>query len=341
MTLSFEKHDENFLQNLSISSIPEVVAAVKRLKVDVERLSMENKWMKSYLERSSDNDIFKKRRSMSSELRATSKSVKSLDSSKKTELCEQEVFKIERETRKIEIENAKEMKKLVAEAYDAQITQKELENIVNEMKTRISIEISDPKTYKGSTSKFVEKMMKDCSAIETLMLIKTETLKKDFRKLKPKVMKREELKSCLQPIDFDLLTIQKDKLKKVEEKKKGYILAINQTLFPMASSINHGQKQLDEAEAKLVELIKIRENSEKNVDAMKSEVLTLNNDIEAIKASIRKLTNLNEVCDAPSISSYITKLSERDNICQMMKCLERKHRATKTSWQIVKSSKQV
>ena len=289
-----DKRDEKFLQNLGKINIAEVVSAVKLLKVDVERLRMENKWMQNYLQQNIDE----KRVTFGSRLLSvatikfqsfSSSAPAALTHSMKTELCEQEVFKIEREIREKQKKSYQEMKKVAAELQDSEITCKEFINIVDELKKKISDERDDPKANKSSIQNFVEDLIKNCAAIATSTRMKTETTKSDCRKLKKMVMKREELSSCLQPVDFELVTQEKEKFKKLEVTKKNYLMGLKNELISVASLKNGEQKLFLKAKINFDGITRRIEISEKNSEAMKVEIETLKNNIDHMENAIAKL----------------------------------------------------
>lgn len=254
----------------------------------------------------------------------------------KAELCEQEIFKIEREIEKKQEKSFQEMKRLTAEVQESEITSKEFNNIIDEMKRKISAEKSDPKTNKSSSQNFIEDLMKNCAVIATSIRMKSETTKSNCRKLNRMVMKREELSSCLQPVDFELVTLEKEKFKKVEEEKNTHFMGLNNEVVSLEASLNSEQKEVLKAKMKFDEVARKKEFSEKNVEAMKLEVETLQSDIDDLKESIRKLSSLSDVYEAPSVTNYIAKIAERDALKQKLKALERKNSLIKNSEKIAK-----
>lgn len=336
-----DKRDEKFLKNLGKINIAEVVSAVKLLKVDVERLRMENKWMQNYLR----ENIDEKRITFGSRLLSvatikfqsfSSSAPAALNHSMKTELCEQEVFKIEREIREKQKKSYQEMKKVVAELQDSEITCKEFTNIIDELKKKFSDERADPKANKSSTQNFVDDLIRNCAAIATLIRMKTEATKSDCRKLKRMVMKREELSSCLQPVDFELVTLEKEKFKKMEVTKTNYLMGLNNEVVSVSSFKNEEQKKFLKAKLKFDEITRKIEISEKSSEAMKLEVETLKTDIDNMEKSIAKLSDLSDVYEAPSVKNYVEKIAERDTLKKNLKTLQRKNDLAKNSLKTAK-----
>lgn len=335
--LSFlDKRAEKFLQNLIKLNIEEVHDAVKTLKIDVERLRMENLWMEEYLKENAPKPeiAFKKKQiKFESSLSVTGIKLQSfsvptssipLNSSMKSDFCEQEIFKIERELKKKQNQSFQEMKNLIAKTQESEITCREFSKIIGEFSKKVLEEKSDPKTKKDSSKAFIEDLTRNSATIATSIRMKTETMKSDCRQSKRTLMKREELSSCLQPIDFELVTLEKEKFKKMEEEKKSYYKGLKNDEVSMASQKSSELNEFLKAKIKFNEIARKIQLSEKNIKTMECEAETLKNDISAFKQSIIKDEEFSKVYEAPSVANYIGKISERDKLKQKLKVIERR-----------------
>lgn len=347
-TSDLDESGKIFIENISKLKWPEMFEAVRRLKIDVERARMENLWMKEFL-RENEPKIDAKKRHITFQAESISViAIKlqsfsaaaqprvNLDPVIKKNLCEQQIFRMEREMIEKQNQSFKDMKRIVAETKESEITLVEFDNIIKEFKKKILEENADRKSNQHASQNFIDETARNCAAFGTSIRMKTETMKGEYRKQHILVKKREELSSNLQPIDFELVLLEKEKFKKIEEEKKSLYNGLKHDENLMAYKKNTEQKDFLNARIKLKEITKKIKFSELNIETMKRKVENLENEIVEIKESSRKLEEQNSIYNAPSVTDYIDITDEREKLKSKLKALERKNGLIKNSLKIAK-----
>lgn len=102
--------------------------------------------------------------------------------------------------------------------------------------------------------KFIENLAQNGESIAESIRMKTETMRSDCRKQKRVLMKREEMSSCLRPIDFELAMIGKRKLQKMNEELQKRHQDFRDDVRSVSLSKNEKQKKLYQAKLDFNEL---------------------------------------------------------------------------------------
>lgn len=327
------------LQQLKESSITELYDAVKQMKIDEDRAQMEILWMENFLE--ANNSVafgtkFSKSLSVQAEpiLSPTAISNKlpfSMSFPLKSELCEKETLKLENEMKKKQKESLQDMKRLHAEIQEAQISCKEFKKAICEIEKIVPVDSKRGEFLSRPLISFLKDSTRNGAAdIETIRL-KTQSLKTDCLKQKRSLKKREELKSCLRPVDFELALIEKKKFQQENGEKLNDYRGLKKDVFVVASNRHIQHQQLLEASLKLQNFTEKTKTYEKSLQQMKNEIEVSEKVVDDLKTSVRELEEMNRSYEAPSVFEYIEKINECDNLKKKLKSAKRKNESLKIS----------
>lgn len=346
-SLSYD--DEKALTLLDATELHETV---KKMKLKVERTKMENIWIESFIRGnapdllSSDDKKEKMRRitfayrksRMSGfmgkfpETAMARKSFNPIDPLVKAALCEQEKMKLETDMKTKQKQNDQDMKSLNAEIQEAEISRKEYSKTIVEFNEFVLSRGVDPTTNKISSQTFINffrDLTKSGKIITDSIRMKTAIMKSDCRKQKRLVMKREELSSCLRPVDFELAMIEKKRFQKLEEEKQKHFKGLRQDEHDAVTRKNKQQKLLLEATIEHNRIESKANFVERIVNRLKHELDTTETEIEKLRKSIQELEDLTNAYEAPSVNEYIEKHSERTRLKNQLKITNRKMEVSK------------
>jgi hypothetical protein len=346
----FEHTDiDRQLQKLSNFNISELFDAVSKLKIDSTRTKMENLWIESFLRENYQtlsipetpkSVKFASKLSLQLSVRGTklfdtfsiqSRDPSSLiDTSLKSETGEQEIYKIERLTKKRQEESFKQLKLLTAKTQENEILCKEFTNLINEFKKFV---LGDDETFPQTFSKMLKELTRQgIIKIESIRL-KTATLKREFNKRKRLVMKNEEIRSCIRPIDFELALIEKKKLATANDAKQVHLIRLKSDEYSVAESKNVEDKKLFEATIHYKHLVMKISNIEKLNFHMLEETKAVEKEIEEMNDSFKKKNERSAIYEAPSVANYMAKIKEREFQEKKLKVLKRKIEVAKMELQ--------
>lgn len=337
--------DDKCLQELKELNTTDLHDAVKKMKVQVDRRRTENLWMESFLKTNVPPKIsmVKKQITFDSKLlpnfsmkgsQTIMKSPKiekfmtrTINTSVKTDLCEQEIKKFESEIKKRQKQSLQEIKKFKTEVQEAEISCKEFNKGIREFEKFVIKGGFDPIVKRISSEAFIN-FLKDSSrkgaAIKESIRLKTQIMKSKCIKQKKLLMKSQELKSCFRPVDFELAMIEKKKFQQMSEEKQNHYEGLRKNVHSMTSNKNMKQKHLLEASLQLDQLKKETKNCEQLIKQMERDENASQKEVEGLKASVNELDELSSNYEAPSVLEYIEKINELDNLKKCLKSVKRK-----------------
>lgn len=219
------------------------------------------------------------------------------------------------------------MKTLVAEIQESQLSCKEFSNAISKFKEFVIERGVDTKTNKISSQVFLgflNDLSRNGKTLTESIRLKTSTLKKDYRNRKRLVAKREELSSCLRPVDYELALIEKKQFQKSEEEKQRHLMGLREEERAATLCKISEENRLQETTAEhnqIAEKCKLRQISINQI-ARKLEKSQI--EIEKLMQSIGKLKDMSSKYDAPTVFDYIGKIDERDRLKIHLKASERK-----------------
>lgn len=353
--------DSRVDKNMNELNIADLNDAVKKSKVELERVRMENLWMEKFL-RENSSLLASSREKMKNSVKFASvlsvrgsqvlahtvqtprfitkpKNLNSIDPSLKTEMCERETYKIEAEMRQKQKTSLQQIKSLVAETQETQITCKELQKAISEFETFVLQRGFDPMTNKVSTqvfTTFIKDLARNGSINTESIRMKTSTMKNDFRRQKRLFMKRQELSSCLRPVDFELALIEKKKFQNLHEEKLKHFVGLKNEQRDAFLSKNQEEKKLLQATIEYNQITAKANLSERRKILMERSIEASNEKIAQLKQSIKDFDELISVNEAPSVDDYIGKITERDRLKIELKAVKRKAEIAKISLQNAK-----
>lgn len=345
-----------FKKSLSELNIEELYEAVKQIKVQHERTRMENIWIENYLRVNAphllpfeDKKNPVKRRltfaRKSSRLTAIN-GVKlqsfrlafagayQVDKAMKSELCEKETLKMERDIETLQNQHVHEMKTLFAKIEEAEIVCKEFSKCKSEFESIVVKRGVDPMTNKISSQtyiNFLKDLIRKGGIMTESIRMKTLSLKSDCKKQQLMLKKKGELSSWLRPVDFEIVMIEKQKFLKLAEEKQNQLNGLRRDEHAVSKNKNLEQKLLLQATFELNQIIDKNKHCQRVVAKLKQDAESLETENEILKKSVQEIGEMGKVCKAPTVDDYINKTDELHKLKIQLKAIKRKSEAVKIS----------
>lgn len=349
------RDDENLLVCEKLSE------TLKELQAQTVKIQMENLWMESFLRENAPSMLpnaeqkpIKNRITFASKM---SKSLSvygtriqsvspdvlissdSISSTLKAEMCQNETFKLQNELEKKQKQSLQAMVELNAKTQEAEISCKEITKTIDEFEKLVLERGFDPMTNRISSDSFIS-FLKEASRngklITESMRMKTQTLKVDYRKQKRLFKKREELVSCLRPVDFQLAKIEKKKFQNLQIEKLHRYKGLREDERDAFMNRNQAQKQLVEDTIQLNQITSKVNLCQRSVDKLEQSVMSSEHEIVELKKSVQELEVMSSTFEGPTVIDYIENINKRDSLKIQLKIAKRKVEVAKVHLQNLK-----
>lgn len=245
----------------------------------------------------------------------------------KVEITEKECNAIEITQKQYENKMKKKLTQLSANVKEIQITNKEIQNTIDDFNNFVLIRGVDKLTQKIPLEqfiKFTDKMIKNGNTLIEKMRLKTSTLRQNCCHQKSALAIKSELSGILRPVDFDQLLIEKRSFTQTIEEKNAHFIGMKKVAGNVSQSLTAKRKSLNKSLNQLNELTKKQEKIYQDCYRFKIEGNNAKNEINVWEGKIKYLQNLIDTYRAPTAFDYMNEKIKLQAMQKERKSMERK-----------------
>lgn len=245
----------------------------------------------------------------------------------KIEMTEKECNAIAIVQQQYEQKVKKQLTQLSANVKEIQLTNKEIQNTINDFQNFVLIRGIDKLTQKIPLEqfiKFTDKMIKNGNTLIETMRLKTSTLRQNCCQQKSALAIKSELSGILRPVDFDQLQIEKRSFMQIIEEKNAHFIGMKKVAGNVSQSLTAKRKSLNISLNKLYILTKRIEKIYEDCKRFEIEGINAENEINIWVKKINSLQNLIDTYRAPMAFDYMNKKIKLQAIQKERKSFERK-----------------